>query len=76
VSYFISELAAKRLSLLRELLPAAVRVGALVNPNAAIAEAFTKDSGSFISIQVEIAHARDSREIEAAFATLARNKID
>src|SRR5262249_31743776 len=79
VNYFISELAAKRLSLLRELLPAAVRVGALVNPNAATTEGFTKDvtaAASALSIQVEIVQARDSREIEAAFATLARSKVD
>ena len=79
VNYFISELAAKRLGVLRELLPAAVRVGALVNPNAAATEGFIKDvtaAAANISIQVEIAHARDNREIEAAFATLARNKVD
>ena len=79
VNYFISELAAKRLSLLRELLPAAVRVGALVNPNAATTEGFTKDvtaAASALSIQVEIVQARESREIEAAFATLARSKVD
>jgi putative ABC transport system substrate-binding protein len=79
VNYFISELAAKRLSLLRELLPAAVRVGALVNPNAVATEGFINDvtsAASAISIQAEIVRARDSREIEAAFATLARNKVD
>jgi putative ABC transport system substrate-binding protein len=79
VNYFITELTAKRLGVLRELLPAAVRVGALVNPNATIAEGFTKDvtaAASGIGIQMVIAHARDSREIEAAFATLTHNKID
>jgi putative ABC transport system substrate-binding protein len=43
VNSFMSELVAKRLGLLRELLPAAARVGALVNPNAATAEDFVKD---------------------------------
>src|SRR5262249_32407245 len=79
VNYFISELAAKRLSLLRELLPVIVRVGALVNPNALTTEGFTKDliaAASAIGIQVEIVQARDSREIDAAFATLARSKVD
>jgi putative ABC transport system substrate-binding protein len=79
VNNFFSELVAKRLGLLRELLPTAARVGALVNPNAATAEAFTKDvtaAASTISVQLEIAHARDSLEIDAAFATLARNKTD
>jgi putative tryptophan/tyrosine transport system substrate-binding protein len=79
VNYLISELGAKRLGLLRELLPAAVRFAALVNPNATIAEGFTKDltaAASTLGIRVEIVHARDDRELEDAFATLARDKID
>jgi ABC-type uncharacterized transport system substrate-binding protein len=79
VNNFMSELVAKRLGLLRDLLPTAARFGALVNPNEATAEAFTKDfvaAAATLNVQVEIAHARDSREIEAAFATLARNKTD
>jgi putative tryptophan/tyrosine transport system substrate-binding protein len=79
VNSFFSELGAKRLGLLRELLPAAVRVGALVNPNEATTEAFIKDltaAASAIGVRLEVAQARDSREIEAAFATLVRNKAD
>jgi putative tryptophan/tyrosine transport system substrate-binding protein len=79
VNSFMSELVAKRLGLLRELLPAAARVGALVNPNAATAEDFVKDfaaAASTLGVQFEIGHARDSREIEIAFARFARNKTD
>lgn len=79
VNFFISELVAKRLGLLRELLPAAARVGALVNSNGEGAEAITKDmtaAAASVSVQLEVVHARDSLEIDAAFATLARNKID
>ena len=79
VNNFMSELVAKRLGLLRDLLPTAARFGALVNPNEATAEAFTKDcavAAATLNVQVEIAHARDSREIEAAFATLVHNKAD
>jgi putative ABC transport system substrate-binding protein len=79
VNSFMSELVAKRLGLLRELLPSAARFGALVNPNAATAEDFVKDfatAASTLGVQFEIAHARDSREIEIAFATLVRNKTD
>jgi putative tryptophan/tyrosine transport system substrate-binding protein len=79
VNTFMSELVAKRLGLLGELLPAAARFGALVNPNAATAEPFTKDfatAATTLNVQFQIARARDSREIEAAFATLARNKTD
>ena len=79
VNYFISELTAKRLGILRELLPTAARVGALVNPTTTLAEAFIKDvraAASTLKVQMEIAHARDRREIEAAFITLARTKIE
>ncbi len=79
VNFFNNELVAKRLGLLRELLPSAVRFGALVNPSAVTAEDFTKDviaAASTVGTKVEIVHARDSREIDAAFATLAENKVE
>jgi putative ABC transport system substrate-binding protein len=79
VNSFMSELVAKQLGLLRELLPAAARVGALVNPNAATAEDFVKDfvvGASTLGVRFGIARARDSGGIEAAFAMLARNKTD
>jgi putative ABC transport system substrate-binding protein len=79
VNYFISELGAKRLGLLREILPTAARVGVLVNPNDATTEAFTEElirAASTVRVQLEIVRARDSLEIDAAFATLARSKID
>ena len=61
VNYFISELTAKRLGMLRELLPTVARVGALVNPTTTLAEAFTKDvktAASTLNVQMEIAHAQ------------------
>jgi putative ABC transport system substrate-binding protein len=79
VNSFMSELVAKRLGLLRELLPAAGRVGAVVNPNAATTPDFIKDfeaAAAILHLQFEIEHARDSREIEVAFAALARKKTD
>ena len=59
--------------------PAAARFGALVNPSAATTEAFVKDftaAAATLNVQFEIVQARDDREIEVAFATLARNKND
>jgi len=61
VNYFISELTAKRLGMLRELLPTVARVGALVNPTTTLAEAFTKDvktAASTLNVQMEIAPAQ------------------
>jgi putative ABC transport system substrate-binding protein len=78
VNFFISELTAKRLGLLHELLPAANRVGALVNPNLATTGGFISDlvaAASSIGVQIEIVRARDSGEIETAFSAL-RDKVD
>jgi putative ABC transport system substrate-binding protein len=79
VNSFMREVVAKRLGLLREFLPGAARFGAMVNPNAATTEAFVKDfrgAATILNVQFEIVQARDDREIEVAFATLARNKTD
>jgi ABC-type uncharacterized transport system substrate-binding protein len=79
VYFFFSDLAAKHLGLLRELLPAAARIGLLVNPGNANAESVTREvmvAASIIGVQIELARASDSRAIEGAFAMLARNKAD
>jgi putative ABC transport system substrate-binding protein len=79
VNTFVAELGAKQLGLLRELVPAAARIGLLVNPTNANAEAITKDvmaAASALGVRIDIAQASDSREIEAAFTTLVRNRAD
>jgi putative tryptophan/tyrosine transport system substrate-binding protein len=79
VNSFVAELGAKQLGLLHELVPAAARIGLLVNPTNANAEAVTRDvmaAASAIGVQIDIVHASDSREIEAAFAMLVRNRAD
>jgi putative ABC transport system substrate-binding protein len=72
-------LAAKQLGLLRELVPAAARIGLLVNPENANAEEVTKEvasATSAIGVPIDIVRASNSREIEAAFEPLLRNKAD
>jgi putative ABC transport system substrate-binding protein len=79
VNSFIAELGAKQLGLLHELVPAAARIGLLVNPTNPNAEGVMTDvtaAASAIGLQIDIIHASDSREIEAAFATLVRNRAD
>ena len=81
VNFYLAELglSAKRLGLLRELVPQATRFAALVNPkNAENAEAVTKDvtaAGSAIGAQIEIVHASDKQEIETAFRTLVQKRV-
>jgi putative tryptophan/tyrosine transport system substrate-binding protein len=82
INFYIAELGlgAKRLGLLRELVPGAARVAALVNPaSAANAEAVTRDMAAAAAasgVPISVIQASDSREIEAAFATLVRNQAD
>ncbi len=79
VNFVISELVAKRLGLLHELLPSATHFGALVNPNAVTTDNFIKDvtaAASAMGVNVEIARAGNSRAIETAIATLTDRKIE
>jgi putative ABC transport system substrate-binding protein len=79
VNSFLVELGAKQLGLLRELLPTAARVGLLVNPSNENVEGVTKDvtaAADAIRVQIDVIRASNSREIEAAFATLVRNRAD
>ena len=80
VNFFAADLAAKRLGLLRELVPEAARIAVLVNPaHASITEATLKDvevAARAIGLQVQVFNASTGREIGEAFATLARDRPD
>ena len=80
VNLVIGELTAKRLGLLRELVPGAARVAVLVNPaNTANAETTLRDvepAARAMGLQIQILKASTSREIEAAFATFVRERPD
>jgi ABC-type uncharacterized transport system substrate-binding protein len=80
INVFATELAAKRLDLLREMVPAATRVAVLVSPsNAATSESTVRDTTAAaraMGLQVQVLNADTSREIDAAFATLARERPD
>jgi hypothetical protein len=80
VNFFSTELAAKRLELLRELVPGAARVVVLVNlANAMRAEATVKDAqaaAAAMGLQIQVVGASTSSEINAAFATSARERLD
>jgi putative ABC transport system substrate-binding protein len=80
VNYFIQELVAKRLGLLHELVPKAVRVAVLVNPaRPTTAETTLRDvqeAARVIGLQIQVLNASTSREIDEAFATLARERPD
>jgi putative ABC transport system substrate-binding protein len=77
---FSQEVVAKRLGLLHELVPKAVRVAALLNPAAATtAETISRDvqeAARILGLQIQILNAGTSREIDAAFATVTRDHAD
>jgi ABC-type uncharacterized transport system substrate-binding protein len=74
------ELQAKRLELLRELVPKAARVAVLVNPdNPRNAETTVRDvevAARAMGLQIQVLNASTGREIDAAFATLGRERPD
>jgi len=80
VNFFAAELTAKRLELLRELVPGAARVAVLVNPtNAEITEPTLRDvepAARAMGLQIQIVNVSTSRELNAAFATLVREQPD
>jgi ABC-type uncharacterized transport system substrate-binding protein len=79
-NFLAGELTAKRLELLRGLVPAAVRVAVLVNPaNVTNTETTLRDVQSTarsMGLQIRIFNASTSRDINAAFANLVRERPD
>ena len=80
VNFFAAELAAKRLELVRELVPATARVAVLLNPaEATIAAANLRDveaAARAMGLQIQVLNASTSHEIDAAFATFVSGRPD
>jgi putative ABC transport system substrate-binding protein len=80
INFFNVELVAKRLELLRELVPGTTRVAVLVNPaNPASTESTLREvaaAARAMGLQVQIFKAGTSGEIEAAFANIVRERPD
>src|SRR5262245_55804390 len=78
INFLNAELTAKRLDLLRELVPAATRVAVLVNPTGGpSAETTVRDveaAARAMGLQIQVFNASTSREIAAAFANLVRER--
>ena len=80
INIFLQEAVAKRLRLLHELVPKAVRIAVLINPgNASFAETTVREvqkAAPTMGLQIQILKATTINEIDAAFATLARERLD
>jgi putative ABC transport system substrate-binding protein len=79
VNFLNAELNAKRLQLLRQLASTAARVAVLINPSNPAAHSSVTEleaAGKEMGLQIQILKATNSREIDAAFATLVRDRVD
>jgi ABC-type uncharacterized transport system substrate-binding protein len=80
VNFFSGEVVAKRLRLLHDLVPKAVRVGVLLDPaNASSAKNALRevqDAAPAIGLQIQILNASTIGEIDAVFASFARDRPD
>jgi ABC-type uncharacterized transport system substrate-binding protein len=79
INFFSSELAAKRLELLREMVPAAARIVVLADPTFTLTESQVRDAETAaraMGLQIQVLNASTSREINAAFASFVRERPD
>jgi putative tryptophan/tyrosine transport system substrate-binding protein len=79
INFFSEELVAKRLALLHELVPTAVRIAVLTNPAYLRAEVTLRgvqEAARTIGLQIQIFNATTIDEVDAAFAAMARERPD
>jgi len=80
VNFYGAELGAKRLALLRDMVPAATRIAVLANPASPTSgEAATRDlpaAAHAMGLQIQIFNASSGREIDAAYAAIMRERPD
>jgi len=80
INFQTSEVVAKRLLLLHEIVPKAVRIAVLVNPgNASVANSMVRDvqkAAPTMGLQIRLLNASTIGEIDAAFATMGREPAD
>jgi putative tryptophan/tyrosine transport system substrate-binding protein len=79
INIFVNELVAKRLRLLHDLVPRAVRIAVLVNPANTLSETTLREvqeAAPAIGLQVQILNATTIGEIDAAFTTIERERPD
>jgi putative ABC transport system substrate-binding protein len=79
INVFSLELVAKRLALLHELVPKAVRVAVLLNPASVTGEPALREAqgaARAIGLQIHVLNATTIGEIDAAFASISHDRPD
>ncbi len=77
VSFLLNVLAAKRVGLLRDLVPASAAIGLLINPdnpNAKADTAAAQEAARTLGLLTHLAYARTERELDSAFAGLVQQR--
>jgi putative tryptophan/tyrosine transport system substrate-binding protein len=78
-NFLANEIVAKRLELLRDLVPTAKRVAVLVNPTYPGSETTLKEvptAASVMGLQIDVLNASTSGQIDAVFASFMRDRPD
>jgi putative tryptophan/tyrosine transport system substrate-binding protein len=78
-SFFVTVMEAKRLGLLRDLLPTTSLIAVLLNPNYAGFELQSRDiqeAANALGLKIHILHASSEQAIHAAFTTLVRMRAE
>jgi putative tryptophan/tyrosine transport system substrate-binding protein len=79
VSFFVTTLGAKRLELLRALVPRVMSIGFLINPanpNAASEMEDVKAAALALNLQIQVQNAPSERDLETAFAAFVAQRLD
>ena len=80
INYLVDEVVAKRLRLLHDLVPKAVRIAVLLNPTNASTAKLTlravQEAASSLGLQILALNASTIGEIDAVFASFARDRPD
>src|SRR5262245_5662044 len=78
-SFFVTVMEAKRLGLLRDLVPTATLIAVLLNPSYAgfeIRSRDVQDAANALGLKIHVLHASNEQAIHAAFTTLVRMRAD
>jgi putative tryptophan/tyrosine transport system substrate-binding protein len=79
VGFLLNDLAPKRLELLHELVPSATAIGLLSNPTSPLSQSEASDvqaAARVLGLRVHVENASSERDIDAAFASLVRQRVN
>jgi putative tryptophan/tyrosine transport system substrate-binding protein len=80
INFFVSEAVPKRLGLLRDLVPGAVRIAVMISPGNIVSAETTlrevRKAADAFGLQIQVLNASNSGEIDAAFLAMSRERAE